>query len=73
MGRHPSGHVYLLDVEVGDQLLPGIVVAGGPAANEIILGRNVLNRLALFLDGPKHETSVLGEPVANRWRSRREG
>lgn len=65
--------IYLLDIEVDDRLLPGIVVAGDPAADEIILGRNVLNRLALFLDGPRQGTDVLDENSVSRWRSRREG
>ncbi len=62
--------IYLLDIEVADQILPGIVVAGDPSTDEIILGRNVLNKLALLLDGPQQQTEVLDDSTANRLRAR---
>jgi predicted aspartyl protease len=64
--------IYLLDLEVNKQHLPGIVIAGDPEASEIVLGRNVLNKLSLFLDGPKQHTDVLDEATANRLRARRQ-
>lgn len=63
--------IYLLDIEVVAQILPGIVVAGDPDADEIILGRNVLNRLPLLLDGPQQQTEVLDDSTANRLRTQR--
>lgn len=50
---------YLLDVEVGPITLPGIEVVGDSVADEILLGRDVLNRLRLLLDGPAHRTQIL--------------
>jgi predicted aspartyl protease len=63
--------IYLLDIELADQILPGVVVAGDPYADEIILGRNVLNKLALFLDGPQQQTDILDEAAANLLRTPR--
>lgn len=44
--------LYLVDVQIGDLLLGGIEVVGDEESDEIVLGRDVLNRLRLFLDGP---------------------
>ncbi|MEW5868605.1 MAG: hypothetical protein AB1894_04965 [Chloroflexota bacterium] len=51
--------LYLLDIEVGGQTLPGIYVVGDELGDEIILGRNILNRLRLLLDGPAAMTQLL--------------
>ncbi|MBI5293119.1 MAG: retroviral-like aspartic protease family protein [Chloroflexi bacterium] len=67
---HPL-NIYLVDIEVAQQILPGVVVAGDPATDEIVLGRNVLNKLPLFLDGPKQQTEVLDDAAIQRLRSRR--
>ncbi len=63
--------IYLLDLHVNEVVLPGIVAAGDPQGSEIILGRNVLNRLALFLDGSKLEVSILDDATVARLRARR--
>jgi hypothetical protein len=52
--------LYEVDVRLGDLVFPGIDVAGDFASNEILLGRNVLNRLDLRLEGPKLRTHILG-------------
>jgi hypothetical protein len=57
--RQPVG-LYEVDVRLGDLVFPGIDVAGDFASNEILLGRNVLNRLDLRLEGPKLRTHILG-------------
>jgi hypothetical protein len=57
--RQPVG-LYEVDVRLGDLVFPGIDVAGDPRSNEILLGRNVLNRLDLRLEGPKLRTHILG-------------
>lgn len=64
--------LYIVGVEIAGQLLPGVVVAGDESADEIILGRDVLNKLPLFLDGPKERTEVLDDAAAKRLRARRE-
>ena len=51
-------HLFELDLYVGSLLLPGVVVAGDDGGREILLGRNVLNKLILLLDGPRRETEL---------------
>jgi len=67
---HPAV-AYMMNVIIGDIHLSGIVVAGDPATQEIILGRNLLNRLALLLDAPQFEASVLDGALLQRLRRRR--
>jgi hypothetical protein len=50
--------LYLVDVEIGDITLPGIEVVGDDQTNEVILGRDVLNRHRVLLDGPEQTTTV---------------
>ncbi len=52
-------NVYRVDVIVGAYHLPAMEVVGDDEGAEIILGRNILNRLILLLDGPRAETDVL--------------
>ena len=51
--------VHLVDLEVADQLLPAIEVIADDQGEDILLGRNVLNKLILLLDGPRAQTDVL--------------
>ena len=53
--------IYKIDIILFDSiLLPNIEVVGDDWGNHIILGRNVLNKLQLNLDGPNETTRVLG-------------
>lgn len=60
--------LYIVDLEIDDQVLPGMLVAGDDTATEVILGRNVLNLLPLFLDGPQHQTHLLTDGQTRRLR-----
>jgi hypothetical protein len=58
--------VYLVDLHLGNRVLPDIEVVGiedesseTEEETEIILGRNVLNRLILLLDGPSGYAEIL--------------
>jgi predicted aspartyl protease len=57
--------LYLVDIHTSIGVLSGYEVIGigemddGIADEEIILGRNVLNRLYLFFNGPNAETHLL--------------
>lgn len=45
--------VYSVDLLIADTLrFPAMDVVGDDWGDQIILGRNVLNRLQLYLDGP---------------------
>lgn len=52
--------IYAVDVAIDDQRLPAIEIVGDKVGSEIILGRNVLNRLSLLLDGPRQTVRLLG-------------
>jgi predicted aspartyl protease len=65
--------VYLADVLVGSDRLPAVELAADEADGELVLGRNVLNKLPLFLDGPQQTTQLLAHPALQRLRSARAG
>ncbi len=44
--------LYLVDVSIGGVVLPGVYVVGDDMGDEVVIGRDVLNRLRLTLDGP---------------------
>ena len=54
-----SVHLYEVDLRIGELVLPAVDVAGDPGSGEILLGRNVLNRLDLRLEGPALQTHLL--------------
>ena len=56
--RH-AVYVYKVDIRVGEMVFPAVDVAGDPGSDEILLGRNVLNRLDLRLEGPALRTHLL--------------
>ena len=45
-------YIYEVDLRIGQQVLPAVDVAGDPFSNEMLLGRNVLSRLDIRLEGP---------------------
>lgn len=51
--------MFPVDMGVGSLRLPAVEVVGDEQGDEIILGRNVLNRLRLLLDGPGTLLKVL--------------
>jgi predicted aspartyl protease len=59
-GSKRTVRTYLVDIEIGAVVLPGIEVVGDDAADDILLGRDALNKLRLLLDGPGQRTKVLG-------------
>jgi hypothetical protein len=54
-----SVYIYKVDIRVGEITLPAMDAAGDPFSDEIILGRNVLNRLDLRLEGPALRTHLM--------------
>jgi len=45
---------------ISELTLSGIYVVGDELGDETVLGRNVLNRLRLLLDGPHEVKTLLG-------------
>ena len=54
-----NAYVYEVDIRIGEIVLPAIDVAGDRVSDQILLGRNVLNKLDLRLEGPKQRTHML--------------
>lgn len=50
--RRPTW-LYLVDVQIGSLVYPGIEVVGDEVTDEIVLGRDILSRLRIVLDGPQ--------------------
>jgi predicted aspartyl protease len=57
-GEWRTARVFTVDLGIGDLRLPGVEVVGDELSDEVILGRNVLNRLKLLLDGPRSCTEM---------------
>lgn len=51
--------IHLVDLKVGGFHLPGIEVVADNYSNQAILGRNVLNKLIILLDGIGQQTDIL--------------
>ena len=51
--------IYSVDIRIGTLLQPAVMVAGDAQSREILLGRNLLNRLNLRLEGLKLRTHLL--------------
>lgn len=45
-------YTYLVDIHIQTQIFPSVEVVGDPLGKTITLGRNLLNKLLLLLDGP---------------------
>jgi predicted aspartyl protease len=58
-GGRRAVRTYLVDIEVGPFTVPGVEIVGDDAVDELLLGRDVLNRLRLLLDGPNRRTQLL--------------
>ena len=59
-------HLYEVDLHVDTLLLPGVLVVGDDYGTEVILGRDILNKLILLLDGQGSETDVFEQRP--KWR-----
>jgi len=50
--------MYLVDAQIGSLTVTEIEVVGDELSDEVVIGRDVLNRLRLLLDGPDEVTEV---------------
>lgn len=71
-GESRMVRLYLVDVEVAGIRLPDIEVVADSVGDEVVLGRNALNRLRLVLDGPKQVIDISGCPkrisISHCWK-----
>ncbi|MEI2690192.1 MAG: hypothetical protein V9H69_10985 [Anaerolineae bacterium] len=51
--------LFQVDIQIAGLLFPAVDVVSDRWSKEVLLGRNVLNRLDLRLEGPKLHTHVL--------------
>ncbi|MBI5652448.1 MAG: hypothetical protein HZC40_18675 [Chloroflexi bacterium] len=51
-GELRAVQLFVVDLEIANIRLPAVLVVGDEQGNEIIIGRDVLNKLRLLLDGP---------------------
>lgn len=52
---------YLVEIRFGIETLPAIEVVGDlHTRNEVLLGRDVLNKLSLLINGPQQTTEIIG-------------
>ncbi len=57
-GERRRVHLFRVDLRINEISLPGVTVIGDDQGQEIVLGRDVLNKLRLFLNGPLNEIEV---------------
>jgi predicted aspartyl protease len=58
-GEPRTFKMYVVDLSIGSERLAAVEVVADKQSKEILLGRNVLNKLILLLDGPKGLTDLL--------------
>jgi hypothetical protein len=58
-GERRTVFLYLVDLTIGELALPGVYVVGDELGDETVLGRNVLSRLRVLLDGPQAVMTLL--------------
>ena len=58
-GERRKVAIYSLDISLGNVRLPAVEVVADERGDEIVLGRNVLNKLVMMLDGPKWVSEIM--------------
>ncbi len=58
LGEARGVHVFEVDIHVDSPVLPGAIVVADDYGTETIIGRNVLNKLILLLDGQRSEIEL---------------
>lgn len=50
--------MYYLDIGIGEHRYPAVMVAADPQVEQAMIGRNLLNKLIVTLNGPKQELEI---------------
>lgn len=58
-GKRRSVDIFTVDLILAGLRLPSVEVIGDVQGQEVVLGRNVLNKLKLMLDGPKRYVEII--------------
>ena len=57
-GEWRAAQLFAVDFELGSLRLPGVFVVGDEQGSEIVLGRNVVNKLRMLLDDPAGQSDI---------------
>ena len=57
-GEWRAVQLFAVDIELGNLRLPSVFVVGDEQGNEVVLGRDGLNKLRLLLDGPAEVSDI---------------
>lgn len=68
-GERQAVALYYVDIYLEQEVAPGIRVVADEAGDDIILGRDFLNRFSLFLDGPLRQLTVPDAAIVRRLRT----
>lgn len=60
-GEWRNVQIFTVDLGIGPLRLPAIEIVGDETGKEMVIGRNVLNKLRLLLDGPKTQLELLSK------------
>jgi predicted aspartyl protease len=66
LGEARDVHLFEVDLHLDALVLPDVLVAADDQGDEILLGRNVLNKLILLLDGQSRQTDLFESPPHRR-------
>jgi predicted aspartyl protease len=58
-GERRTVFLHVVELQIGEVSLPGIYAVGDELGDDVVLGRDVLNRLRLLLDGPAEMMELL--------------
>ena len=58
-GGTTTATTYLIDIQLGADTLPAVEAVGDLYGDTVLLGRNVVNKLVLLIDGPLQSTDLL--------------
>jgi predicted aspartyl protease len=67
-GERQSVYLYLVDARVGEWKFPALEVIADDHADEILIGRDLLNKLWIALDGRNQKTEILERAPQRRGR-----
>lgn len=70
-GERQAVALYFVDIHLEHEVAPGMRVIADDNGEDVILGRDFLNRFPLLLDGPIGRVTVLDDAVVERLRAMR--
>ena len=59
LGETRAVQLFEVDIHLDSRILPGVIAVADDYGHDVVLGRNVLNRLILLLDGPGRQTDLV--------------